>query len=86
MELSGLREEIKKDPAGQSGKPRHQAARIPSHSAIDSRTFHSIIYLLMQSYIKWWLSAYYIPGMDLDAGITTGNKVDIVSAFVGLTS
>ena len=66
--------------------PDTRQARIPSHSAIDSRTFHSIIYLLMQSYIKWWLSAYYIPGMDLDAGITTGNKVDIVSAFVGLTS
>lgn len=39
----------------------------------------------MQSYIKWWLSAYYIPGIDLDAGITTGNKKDMVSAFVELT-
>lgn len=39
----------------------------------------------MQSYIKWWLSAYYIPGIDLDAGITTGNKTDMVSAFMELT-
>lgn len=32
------------------------------------------------------MSVYYIPGIDLDAGTITGNKRDIVSAFLGLTS
>lgn len=64
--------------------PDARQLHVPSHSAVDSRNFpqsftHAIIHQVV-------LSAYYIPGIDLDAGIKTGNKTDIVSAFMGLTS